>query len=84
MIELGGGLVSRAARKTLGLDIGDGPGRAADLDDLAGLWQRARRGQRRSSPTCLPGLNPGNRPRKHTVVLGQRGADLRCAAHMDW
>jgi len=41
MVEVGTGLVSRAAGKALNLDVGDSPRRAADLDHLAGLGQRA-------------------------------------------
>lgn len=56
VIELGAGLISGAAGKALDLDVRYCPGRASDLDDLAGLGQRACRGQRDSSPTCLLGL----------------------------
>ena len=37
MVELGNRLVGRAPRKALGLDIGDGPRRATNLDDLTGF-----------------------------------------------
>ena len=39
VVELRGGVVGRAERKALGLDVGDCPRGAAYLDDLTGFWQ---------------------------------------------
>jgi hypothetical protein len=37
VVQMGAGLVSRAARQPLGLDVGDSPGRTANFHDLARL-----------------------------------------------
>ena len=65
------GLVRRAARQALRPDVGDGPGRAADVDDLALLREREERARgeppRSVRKNALQSLSTGSSPTPSTM-----------------